>query len=123
MTSESGVERDALPEDDTRAHPTESQHERDGDTIAGLSAQVAELIKDRDDNRDRANLLERTLIQQTATVADAEVEKLEALLELARERARQARSIAREAGGAPVAVLAFGFPGRRRAEQPNGKDA
>lgn len=108
MTSESGVERDVDP---TPGLSIEERLER-------VSGQVAELIKERDDFRDRAALLERTVMQQTSLLAVSEVEKLEARLELAKNRAHLARKLAREAGSKPIAIYALELGGKA-----NGKDA
>lgn len=130
MTSD--TKPDVLPEDDTRA-PINHDPPKEFDQldaarahIGRLGDEVAKLIKQRDEAREelkkgnRENgLLQRTVTQLSSLLADADVEKLEVKLELAKDRARLARKIARDAGGEHVDVFAF----VTTTAKANGKDA
>lgn len=105
MTSESGVEHTAAEEISKE--------------LGELGNEIAELIKQRDDARDHVHLLERTVVQMSSLLAEAEVEKLEAKLELAKVRAAEARRATREDGVKGIAVYAL----RVGKDEPNGKDA
>lgn len=97
MTSETDVENqpfdpDARPLAGDRP-PTLKDLEKQ---IDDLGEQIAELIKDRDRHRDRAEVLERSAVLMTSLLAEAEITALEAKLELAKGRAKQARQLVRE---------------------------